>query len=44
MEMMKEQMQNMTDQDLQDEMDFVTCSPVMDQNTTQSMMGGSMIQ
>jgi hypothetical protein len=43
MDMLKEQMQNMTDQNLQEMMDFVECSPVMDENTTQSMMGGSMI-
>jgi hypothetical protein len=43
MDMLKEQTQNMTDQDLQEMMDFVECSPVMDENTTQSMMGGSMI-
>jgi hypothetical protein len=41
MDMLKEQTQNMTDQDLQEMMDFVECSPVMDENTTQSMMGGS---
>ena len=43
MDMLKEQMQNMTDQNLQEMMDFVECSPVMDENTTQSMIGGSMI-
>ena len=42
-DMLKEQTQNMTDQDLQEVMDFVECSPVMDENTTQSMMDGSMI-
>lgn len=44
MEMVNEQMQNMTDQDLQEELDFVSCFPVMDENSTQSMMGGGMIQ
>ena len=43
MDMLKEQTQNMTDQDLQEMMDFVECSPVKDKNTTQSTMGGSMI-
>ena len=43
MDMLKEQMQNMTDQNLQEMMDFVECSPMMDENTTQSMMVGSMI-
>jgi hypothetical protein len=41
MDMLKEQVQNMTDQDLQEMMDFVECSPVMGENTTQNMMGGS---
>ena len=44
MEMVNEQMQNMTDQDLQEELDFVSCFPVTDENSTQSMMGGSMVQ
>ena len=44
MEMVNEQMQNMTDQDLQEELDFVSCFPVMDENSPQSMMGGGMIQ
>ena len=44
MEMVNEQMQNMTDQDLQQELDFVSCFPVMDENSTQSMMGGGMVQ
>lgn len=44
MEMVNEQMQNMTDQDLQEELDFVSCFPVTDENSTQSMMSGSMVQ
>jgi hypothetical protein len=43
MDMLKEQMQNMTDQNLQEMMDFIECSPVMGENITQSMIGGSMI-
>lgn len=42
-EMLNEQKQNVTDQDLQDIMNFVQCEPVIDENTTQSMKGGSMI-
>jgi hypothetical protein len=53
MEMMKQQMMtpgdnfgmgNMTKQDSKEVMDFVACSPVMDENTTQSMMVGSMMR
>jgi hypothetical protein len=44
MEMVNEQTQNMTDQDLQEELDFVSCFPVTDENSTQSMMDGSMVQ
>lgn len=38
MDMLKEQMQNMTDQNLKEMMDFVECSPVTNGNTTQSMI------
>jgi hypothetical protein len=44
MEMVNEQTRNMTDQDLQEELDFVSCFPVTDENSTQSMMDGSMVQ
>jgi hypothetical protein len=43
MEMMMEQ-QNMTEQELKEEMNSLTCMPMTDENMTQSMMDAGMMQ
>jgi hypothetical protein len=44
--MMMEMMhgQNMTEQELKEEMNSLVCMPVTDENMTESMMVGSMMQ
>jgi hypothetical protein len=42
MEMMQEQ--NMTEQDLKEEMNSLLCVPMTDENMTQSMIKGGMMQ